>query len=158
MNIDVLLLIAGWINTIAALIIFIPRKKVREAIFIFLSKQVITWVSGFTVAELGLIVYPVRSFPHAYKGSFDFEFFIYPAICALFSLHYPEGRSRLVQFMYYVYYCTALVIVEVIAERYTNIIKYIHWDWYVSWITFFITFLLLHLWYLWYFKKGKFVV
>jgi hypothetical protein len=146
-------IIFSWIIMIVLLIIFTPKDKIRHAYVIFTFKQIMTWILGLTVAELRLIEYPVRSFAYANKASFDFEFFAYPAFCVLFVLHYPEGKSTFKQLLYYFYYCTALTTIESIVEKYTNIIEYINWTWYISYITFFITFFLSHKFYRWYFKK-----
>jgi hypothetical protein len=152
MSIETIILTIAWILTIIMLILFVPKNKIREAQLIFLFKQVITWVIGLAVSQCSLIEYPVRSFAYATKASFDFEYFIYPAICAVFNLHYPEGKSHIRQFMHYFYFCTAMTISEVLCERYTNVIKYIHWTWYLTWITLFITFYVSRKYYLWFFK------
>lgn len=142
-----------WIVCIALLIKFIPRNKIREAQVAFMFKHVITWLTGLAVVEAGLIEYPVRLFPHASRTNFTFEYFTYPAFCAVFNLHYPENKSGFSQFMYYFYYCTGLTIAEVMLERYTNILKYIHWTWYITWISFFVTFYLTRKYCLWFFRK-----
>lgn len=110
---------------------FVPKEKFREAHVAYLFILVITWSIGLMVAEFNLIEYPVRLFPHATKASFLFEFFLYPSICTLFVVNYPENESILNKFMYYFYYPTSLTIIEVIEKRYTDILKYRHWTWYV---------------------------
>ena len=155
MGLDAAILAFAWLLTIGMLFIFIPRDKIREALVIFLFKQLITWIIGLLVVELGLIEYPVRSFANASWTSFDFEYFIYPAICVVFNLHYPVGKKPLKQLMHYVNYCSAITFVEVLIERYTDIIEYIHWEWYVTWITLFITFYVSRRFYLWFFKLTK---
>ena len=140
---------------IILLILYVPRDKIRQAFVIFTFKQLMTWILGLTVAELRLIEYPVRSFAYANKASFDFEFFIYPAFCVLFILHYPEKKGTLKQLLYYFYYCAGLTITEIIVEKYTNLLEYINWYWYTSFISFFITFFLSRLFYNWYFKTNK---
>ncbi len=152
---ETIILIIAWIVTIAALIIFVPRFKIRDAILIFFFKQLITWIFGLLVVELGLIVYPVRSFANATQSSFDFEYFIYPAICVIFNLHYPVGKKKLRQLAHYIIFCSAITIVELLVERNTEIINYIHWDWYVTWITLFITFYASRKFYIWFFKLKK---
>lgn len=152
MNTDLLILVFAWIITIIILILFIPKNKLREAQLVFLFKHVITWVIGLLVVELRLIEYPVRLFSYANRTSFSFEFFIYPSICAVFNIHYPNKKGIFKQFIYYFNFCSAMTIIEVLCERYTNIINYIHWTWYVTWITLFITFYLSRKFYLWYFK------
>lgn len=93
MNIEYTIDAIGWILTIVSLVIFIPKDKICEAQVAFLFKQVVTWVSGLTVAELGLIEYPFRHFPHATRTNFLFEYFIYPGICAIFTVNYPKNKE-----------------------------------------------------------------
>ncbi len=156
MGLELAILVIAWIITIVGLIIFVPKIKIREAFVIFLFKQFITWIVGLLVVELGLIIYPVRSFANATQSSFDFEYFIYPAMCVVFNLHYPVGKSTFRQLMHYISFCSAITIVEVFIERYTDIIEYIHWEWYVTWITLFITFYASRKFYIWFFKyKNK---
>ena len=134
------------------LIVFVPKRKLREAQVIFFFKQLITWFIGLVVAQYELIKYPVRSFSNATKSSFDFEYFIYPAICVVFNLHYPVGKSYIRQFMHYFYFCTIMTIIEVVCEKYTEIITYIHWTWYLTWLTLFITFYISRKFYIWFFR------
>ncbi|MDP4091353.1 MAG: CBO0543 family protein [Bacillota bacterium] len=146
------IVILGWSITVILLILFTPRSKIRHAIVIFFFKQFLTWILGLTVAEFGLIEYPVRSFANATKSSFDFEYFIYPAFCVIFNLHYPESKDVSKQFMYYFSYCSVLTLIEAVVEKYTDVITYIHWAWYITWITFFITFYASRKFYLWFYK------
>jgi hypothetical protein len=152
MSMDTVILVLAWIITTAVLLFSVPRTKIREALLISFFVQLITWVVGLAVVQLRLIEYPVRSFPYATKASFDFEYFIYPAVCVVFNLHYPAGKSRIRQFIHYFITCTAITIVEVLCEMFTNIITYIHWTWYITWITLFITFYASRKFYLWFFK------
>lgn len=152
MNIDYIRIAIGWIVTIVLLVKFIPKNKVREAHIAFFFKQLITWVLGLLVVQLKLIEYPVRLFSYANKTSFTFEYFVYPSLCAIFNVHYPEKKSAFSQFMYYFCYCTTITVLEIFVERYTNIIKYIHWTWYITWITLFITFYMTRKYYEWFFK------
>lgn len=144
-----------WLLTIILLIKFIPRNKIREAYLAFSFKQILTWLLGLTVVELGLIEYPVRLFPNANKASFTFEYFVYPSICAIFNVNFPENKGNFNKLMYYCYYCTSLTIIEVIVEKYTNIINYIHWTWYVTWISLLITFFATRKFYIWYLKSTE---
>jgi hypothetical protein len=155
MNRDYALLIVQWLVTIGLLIRFIPRNKIREAFVAFSIKQMLTWLLGLIVAELRLIEYPVRLFPYANKASFTFEFFVYPSICAIFNINFPENKSNFKKFMYYFYYCTSITVAEVITERYTNILKYIHWTWYITWITLFLTFILTRRFFVWFYKLNQ---
>jgi hypothetical protein len=134
---------------------FIPKDKIRVAHAAYLFKLVITWSVGLAVVEYGLIEYPVRFFSYATRATFLFEFFLYPSICAIFVVNYPEKKSIFAKFMYIFYYCTPLTIIEVIEERYTDIITYIHWNWFVTWSTFFITFYISQKYSKWFFKENS---
>ena len=152
MSIEYTIILIGWIVTIVSLVRFIPRDKIREAQVAFLFKQAITWVFGLAVVELRLIEYPVRLFPHANGTSFTFECFIYPSLSAIFNVNYPKNKRPFLQFMYYFYFCTTFTVLEVIVERYTNVLTYIHWTWYITWITLFITFYMSRKYYVWFFR------
>ncbi|URZ03192.1 CBO0543 family protein [Clostridium felsineum] len=157
MNIEYIIYIFESILIIFLLFRFIPKDKIREAHVAYLFKLVITWPVGLMVAEYKLIEYPVRNFAYATRANFLFEFFLYPSICTLFVVNYPERESTFHKFMYYFYYCTLLTIVEIFQERYTNVLTYIHWSWYITWSTFFITLFLAQKYNKWFFSKVKIV-
>jgi hypothetical protein len=139
MVLEYMILLAAWILTIIALLLFIPRDKIRQAHIAFLFKQLLTWVFGLSVVQLKLIEYPVRLFPYANRASFTFEFFVYPAICAICFVHYPERKSKIIKFSYIAVYTSCMTLFETIIGKYTELIHYIHWTWYWSWITIFLT-------------------
>ena len=155
MNRDYILIATEWCIIIGLLVKFIPKNKIREAHVSFLFNQFVTWILGLSVVQLKLIEYPVRLFPYATKSSFSFEYFAYPSLCAIFNVHYPEKKNTFGQFMYYFYYCTTMTVLEVFVEKYTNILKYIHWTWYITWITLFITFYITRKYYEWFFKLNQ---
>lgn len=153
LRIEYIIYAAESILVIFLLLGFIPREKVRVAHAAYLFMLLITWSFGLAVVEYRLIEYPTRFFPYATRATFLFEFFLYPSICAIFVVNYPEKKSTFQKFMYYFYYCTTLTIIEVIEERYTYILKYIHWNWLLTWITFFITFYISQKYSQWLLKK-----
>lgn len=149
---DKILLVLVWIITIIALWIFIPKDKIRAAQVAFMFKQVMTWILGLSVVQLKLIEYPVRWFSYANRSSFTFEFFVFPATCAIFVTQYPEGKSPTKRFLYYFSYCSVMTIVEVILEKNTQLVHYITWEWYWTWSSLFITFFFSRLYVRWFFK------
>lgn len=142
-----------WVLTTALLLIFIPKNKVRHGVLAFLYKQVITWLFGLLVVEKGLIKYPVRIFKKANKTSFSFEYYFYPALCAIFNIHYPENRKKLIKVLYYIFHAGVLTTIEVLLERNTKLIKYIKWKWYWSFITVGLSYYNSRLFYRWFFKE-----
>lgn len=137
------------------ILFFIPKHKIRLAVVAFLFKQVITFLAGLSVVQFGLLEYPIRLFPSINRASIMFEYYAFPVVCALFNSRYPNNRSSLIQLGYYVLFCTVLTIMEVIIEKYTELITYIHWDWYVTWITIFLSFYLSRLFCIWFFSNDK---
>lgn len=117
-------------------------------------KHLLTWMFGLVVVEWKLLEYPVREFPYATRASFGFEYFIYPSTCVIFILRFPENGSRLKKLGWYMFWPTWMTIVEVWLERNTDLVHYIHWSWYWTWITLLITFFIPRLFYKWVLKKG----
>jgi hypothetical protein len=137
------------------ILLFIPKNKIRLAVVAFLFKQVITFLLGLMVVELGLIEYPFRLFASINRTSFTFEYYAFPVICAVFNVRYPNDRSILIQLGYYAAFSSVLTIVEVIIEKYTYLIKYIHWEWYITWVTICISFFISRLCRIWFFGKAR---
>jgi hypothetical protein len=152
MKLEKVILISVWLITIG-LLFLIPKAKKRLAIVAFLFKELITWPTGLLVVQYGLITYPIRLFfAETNRASFTYEFFVYPVMCSLFNVFYPNDRSKLYQFFYYCAYCTGLTIPESLLERYTHLIHYIHWSWFWTWITLLLTFAATRFFCVWFFK------
>lgn len=152
LRVEYIVLIAIWSVTIIGLWYFVPRNKIREACTIFLFKQFMTWLFGLLVVQYGLIEYPIREFPKATHTSFSFEYFIYPATCVVFNLHFPLQKSAIHKIGWFLFFPTWMTILEVLIECNTDLIEYIHWAWYWTWITLFLTFLFSLLYFRWFYK------
>ncbi|MEF2967321.1 CBO0543 family protein [Paenibacillus sp. M1] len=133
---------------------FVPKRKIRLGVVAFLTEHVITFLIGLVVVELDLIEYPVRLFASVNRTSFTYEQFALPVVSALFMVWYPNDRSKLHQFGYYAAYCSVLTVLEVVLETYTDLIEYIHWEGYVTWITLWISFYITRRLCVWFFSKA----
>ncbi|MFE5321754.1 CBO0543 family protein [Paenibacillus sp. NPDC056579] len=151
MKLEWTILVIVWMLTFS-LFFFIPHRKFRLAQAAILFKQMITWIIGQVVVELGLLEYPVRCFASVHRSSFTFEFLSYPVICGLFNARYPAERSLWFKLFYFCSYCTAITVIEVLIEKYTELITYIHWSWYWTWITLLITFGMSRIFCKWFFS------
>ncbi|MDX5476364.1 MAG: hypothetical protein LPK00_12590 [Bacillaceae bacterium] len=151
MSIEFMLLYILYAITFISLA-FIPKNKWREASIAFSFQQCITWFFGLIVVQFNLIAYPVRELANVNGTSFLFEFIMFPIISSFFCVFYPLRKSRWMKFVYYSSFCTVLTILEVFFEKFTNLIHYIQWDWYVTWITVFGAFLLIWKFYKWFFQ------
>ncbi|WP_127533928.1 CBO0543 family protein [Paenibacillus kobensis] len=139
----------------AGLIFLIPRDRIRLAVAAFLFKQAITFLIGLVVVQAGLIEYPIREFASVNRTSFSYEYFAFPLMCAYFNVRYPNGRSIPIQLGYYAVYSIVLTVMEVIIETYTDLIEYIHWEWYVSLITIGLSFWITRMFCVWFFAKAS---
>ncbi|MFD1953608.1 CBO0543 family protein [Paenibacillus thailandensis] len=153
MTLELWILLSVYVVAIGAFC-FIPKNKIRLAVLAFLTKHVITFLIGLVVVEFGLIEYPVRLFPSVNRTSFTYEAFALPAVCSFFMIWYPIDRSKLYQLGYYAAYCSVLTGFELVLETYTDLIEYIHWEWYVTWISLCISFYITRRLCVWFFSKA----
>ncbi|MBU9710681.1 CBO0543 family protein [Evansella tamaricis] len=147
-------LISSWIISVVLLILFVPKNKIRNAHVAFLFKQAITWLFGLIVVEKGLITYPIRFFKKANKASFTFEYFVYPTLCTLFNIHYPEKKSNLIKLLFYFFHTSLIVVFEYYAVKKTRLITYPKWRWYWSFITIWGTYYISRIYYRWFFRDS----
>jgi hypothetical protein len=134
---------------------FIPRQKYRQASFIFLFTQLPSWIFGLLVVELGYIEYPVRELHKANATSFTFEYIVLPLLCIFFNLYFPENKGFYKKITYYITFLSAFTLIESLTERYTLIIKYVHWEWYTTFVTMGIVIYLVRSAYKWFFNLSK---
>lgn len=135
MPIEHIIEIVSWVITICLLCIGVPKHKYHEAQVSFFFMQTLTWVFGGVVVELHLISYPVRFFHHAFRTSFTFEYFVFPAVSALFNIYFPKKGTYINKTLYLVSFPSILTISEVLLEKYTDNIEYMKWSWFWSWLT-----------------------
>jgi hypothetical protein len=154
MRIEWWILLSVW-AVATGILFFIPKNKIRLAVVAFLFQQIITFLTGSVVVEFGMLEYPVRLFPTVNRTSFTFEYYAFPVICAAFNVWYPNNQSNLGQVGYYVGFSSVLTIAEVIIEKNTSLINYIHWDWYTSLITIGLALYIARKFCVWFFLKGE---
>ncbi|WP_078554982.1 CBO0543 family protein [Bacillus alkalicellulosilyticus] len=156
-KVDTTIEISAWIITSIFLLIFIPKNKIREAHLSFLFKQIITWLFGLVVVETKLISYPHRTFfKRANKASFTFEYFVYPSLCSLFNVHYPEKSHYFKKILYYGFHTSLITVFEVILVKYTDLIRYPKWKWYWSFTTIWMSYYISRVYFRWFFKDSTF--
>ncbi|HWO98851.1 MAG TPA: CBO0543 family protein [Bacillus sp. (in: firmicutes)] len=151
------ILISSWVIIPLLLIRFVPKNRIRHAQVPFMFTQVITWFFGLLITEKGLITYPYRLlFRKSYKSSFTFEYLVFPSLSVFFNLYYPEKRNILIKALYYLSYTSFVTVFELIAVKYTKLIRYKKWNWYWSFITICITYYISRLHYRHFFKSDPF--
>lgn len=148
------------IISIAWLICFISlwlttKQKYRQASFILILSQLPAWIFGLIFVEVGLIEYPVRELHKANATSFSFEYLVLPTLCTYFNLYFPENKSYCKKIIYYITFLTPFTLIEYFTEKYTLIIRYIHWEWYTTFITMGVFIYFIRSVYKWFFKLDK---
>jgi hypothetical protein len=139
LRLDYWILLGVWVLSFL-LLFLIPRDKRRLALIAYLFKQSLTYLLGLVAVEYGLLEYPVRMLASVNRTSFTYEYMAYPVICALFNAYYPVKGTRLRKLLYYAAFCTGLTVPEVLLERYTDLVRYIHWHWWTTWLSLLVTF------------------
>ncbi|RXT03946.1 CBO0543 family protein [Ammoniphilus sp. CFH 90114] len=155
MNLERSIIIFSWIISIILLKVFVPKSKKREAWVIFLFMQTFNWYFGLIVVEYGLIQYPVVLFEAVEKAnrtSFLFEFMAFPVLCVIFTLYLPKSKPWHRRPLYYIGYTALITLFEVIFEKHTDLIQYIHWTWYYTFGTVLIAFYICTFFFTWYSK------
>ncbi|MBE3571033.1 MAG: hypothetical protein IMW92_13345 [Bacillales bacterium] len=122
-----------------ALLLFSFRKKalIKDSILVFLLKAYFSTFIGIFVAEEKMIVYPVRFLSKYFNTSIIFESLLYPIMCVYFfqTTYHSKFLGIILQCALYT---SALTIIEVLCEKYTDLIKYHTWTWMYSFITIFL--------------------
>jgi hypothetical protein len=151
MKIEFLIIILMWVIGLISYILFTPKNRYRRLLFAFLVCKTLMWISIIIHAKFHLISFPVRELPNATKVLITTGYFFYPLICGFYVIFEPK-RSLALRFLYLSMYITGLTIFEVILEKYTNLITYIHYAWYWTWINLFCTFAVSNIIYWWFFR------
>ncbi|MFE5321755.1 CBO0543 family protein [Paenibacillus sp. NPDC056579] len=155
MTLERLVLIAIWVLIITAIVLFIPRKKRREAVLAFLACQAVTWVNSTLHVQFGLLQFPVREFPKASELLFTSEYMMYPVMCAFYYIYEPKS-GKLPRLLYLAACITCLCVVDTVIEKYTELIKYTNYSVFLTWIDFVVIFLITNIYCKWYFKTPAF--
>jgi hypothetical protein len=137
-----------WIFFIIGIVLFIfsLRKPLllKDTITVFLMKAYFSTFFGIIVVEKNMIEYPVRFLDKYFDASILFEYFLYPIMCIY--LYQTSVHSRFLGIVIQcALYTAAITIIEVLCEKYTDLIKYHSWTWVHSYIFIFLLSLIVRL-------------
>ncbi|MGF7035015.1 hypothetical protein J2T17_006007 [Paenibacillus mucilaginosus] len=150
------LIILGAANLGTLLSLFLlPRGKVLQHHLVFLVVSLPTWVIGLMVVEWGLLAYPVRELAAINRTSFCFEYFLLPIVAVHYNAWYPENKRLGGRALYLLLYCSALTVPEILIERYTDLLSYLHWSWYITFVSEGFIFLYSRAVLLWFFRPSS---
>jgi len=153
MNVNTIIEALVWIISFLLLFLFVPKHKIRDAWISFLFMQLPSWILGLAAVQFRLISYPSRFFAHAVQTSFTFEFLAFPVISVLFNIYYPTQMRLVWRLLYALAFPSVIVTIEILILRYTDLIEYIHWNGYLSWISLLLTLFLSYGFYKWFLHR-----
>ncbi|QCJ41389.1 hypothetical protein FAY30_05475 [Bacillus sp. S3] len=131
----ILMLVIGLIS----IIFFIPKNRRRRFILSYLFCQSLTWISSMFHAQFDLLSFPAREFPYATDLLITTEYFFYPIICG-FYINFEHKVNYFYRFFYLSIWVSFLTVIDGLIERYTDLIEYVHYAWYWTWLDFFCLF------------------
>ncbi|NUK31596.1 hypothetical protein HT574_16330 [Parageobacillus sp. VR-IP] len=134
---DRILLWALLIIGMILLLLSLRKPLIKDTVLVYLLKAYFSSFFGVIVAEAHLIEYPVRFLGQYFDTSILFEYFLYPIMCVYFyqTSYHSSILGIIVQCALYT---SALTILEVLCEKYTDLIEYHTWTWEYSFITIFL--------------------
>lgn len=134
MRLESIILAAATLIPLLTLLL-VPKKNWIQAQFVFLFTQLPTWLFGLIVVERHLLEYPYRELSKVNSTSFIFEYLVLPIICVHFNAHFPVKATKMKKLLFYLVTSLIFTIGELILERYTTLIKYTGWEWYMTFLS-----------------------
>ncbi|MGM0878388.1 MAG: CBO0543 family protein [Bacillota bacterium] len=137
--------IISWAFVVLSLVLIIYRlnnQPIIEWLFIFFYHvSMVTYIDSFVVAN-HLLEYPIRFFPDVFKISVLFDLLVCPSLAVLFNQTTLKSTigGIIVQLILYL---SPLIYLEYLIEKYTNLITYLNWTWYYSFLSLGIQFLVI---------------
>ncbi len=119
------------------LLIFSLRKPlIKDSILIFLLNAYFSMFIGVLVVEEKMLEYPIRLFSNYFASSLLYEYLLFPVVCIYFyqTTYHSKYMSIVLQCLLYT---SALTVIEVLFERYTDLIEYHTWTWIHTFISIF---------------------
>lgn len=115
---------------LAVVLLFLSLKKtpIKDWVIVYLLQAFLAIFAGVIVIEEKMLEYPVRFLPKYFDSNILYEFLILPVVCVYFNQtsYHSNIPSTILQ---NITYTSVLTIIEVVLEKYTNLIKYKNWNW-----------------------------
>ncbi|RXT03947.1 CBO0543 family protein [Ammoniphilus sp. CFH 90114] len=123
MSVERIFLVCSWFISGILLLLFVPKKKIPQAIIILLFAQTLSWISGILLVMFDLVRFPVREFSSATNVSFSRHFVVYPTIFVLFALYYPIDWKKWAQGSFIVLFASMMTMYAYFTMKYTSLIE-----------------------------------
>lgn len=123
---DELILLFFFVLSIVLFIFCLRKQPIKEWLLSFLLTAYFAYILGAIVVELGWIQY--LALGDYVNGGYLYELLLLPVINTYFYQTSYRSTVRGILFQC-VLYTTGLTIVEVILEKYTELIEFVSWHW-----------------------------
>ncbi|WP_141225065.1 CBO0543 family protein [Paenibacillus sp. yr247] len=147
------ILIMVWVVCIVLIPITIPKNRTREAVLLFLSTQLITWILSLLYVEGKLLEYPIREFPAATGSNFTNNYLFFPFLSTLFSLYYPKQKSIYIEVLYQAGFILFVGAYLALIATYTGTLHYIHFNLFIHMLMNVLVFNVIRTYGAWFFQK-----
>jgi hypothetical protein len=117
------------------------REKLKDWLLIFFLKGYISSFLDQIIVKKKRVSYPVRFMSKYFDSSILFDYLLFPILCVFYNR--TSEKSNIISiFLQSFIYSTPMTVLEVILEKYTNLIKYNkNWNWLITYSALVVTFL-----------------
>jgi hypothetical protein len=113
---------------IALFLFSLQKPPIKTKLIIFLLTAYISTFFGVLVVEKNMLKYPINLFSNYFSSSLLYEYLLLPMVCIYFyQTSYHSSYFGMV--LQCAMYTAALTIIEVVLERYTDLVEYHTWTW-----------------------------
>lgn len=117
------------------------REKIKDWFLVFFIKGYISSFIANIVVRNNQISFPIRFMPKFFDISIIFDYLLFPLLCVFYNRTSLTSKPVSILFQSLLY-STPMTLIEVLLERYTDLIKYKRkWNWIITYITLVVTFL-----------------
>lgn len=128
-----------WLFLILGIVFFIVSLRmqpIKNWLLSFFIAAFFSGMIGVIVESMHLIEYPITFYKKAFPSSPLFEVLVFPVINVYF--YQSTYRSSILGIIAQGFlYTSVLTIGETIIRKYTNLIVYTNWNWYITLVTVF---------------------
>ncbi|XQY91393.1 CBO0543 family protein [Metabacillus sp. HB246100] len=111
------------------------RENLKENLLIFFLKGYLSSFIATVLVKNKNISYPIRLMPKYFSISVVFDYLLFPILCIFFNQTSLNSRPLMIVFQSLLY-SMPMTILEVLFEKYTDLIKYKHhWNWLITYST-----------------------
>jgi len=134
MRMEHLILLLMWLFGFVGFILFVPKKDSRKGILAFMMFQAIIWLCDMPAFKYDLLRAPVRELPKASDLPLTIDYFFYPVLFSIFYVHRRVEGSLGSRITYFLVWVSAASLLDIVIERYTDLLEYKFLKWYGMWM------------------------